>query len=111
MSEDKHQHLKGFLKQCFQDDGLKVELTSPLAIRYSYFHKMKFEVGSILKTLEVLKTFETKKEILNTLPFNSDQKILIRQSLWYSVVVNYGKFFSSKSQDQARVAHIKLESK
>ncbi len=111
MSDEKSKNLKGFLKQQYKDDGLKVELTSLIAIKYSYYHKIKFEIGNILKTLDVLQKIEQEKEILNLLGFASDQNILIRQSLWYAIVVNYAKFFTAKDRDQAIVAHVKLESK
>jgi hypothetical protein len=111
MSDEKSQNLKGFLKQQYKDDGLKVELTSIIAIKYSYYHKIKFEIGNILKTLDVLQKIEQKKDILNLLGFAPDQNILIRQSLWYAIVVNYAKFFTAKDKDQAVVPHVKLESK
>lgn len=111
MSDEKPQSLKGFLKQQYKDDGLKIELTSLIAIKYSYYHKIKFEIGNIIKTLDILQKIEQKKEILNSLNFASDQNILIRQSLWYAIVVNYAKFFTAKDREQAAVPHVKLESK
>lgn len=110
MSEKNSQNLKGFLKEQYKDQGLQVELTSMMAIRYSYYHKIKFEISNILKSLDMLFKIQQNTEILNLLGFAPDQNILIRQSLWYAIVVNYAKFFTAKDKDESVVSHIQLQS-
>jgi hypothetical protein len=108
---EKEKHLKGFLKEQFKTDGLKVELTSRMAIQYSYYHKMKFDVKNILEILEILKQIDSNKEIIETLPFSKNQKILLRQSLWVNTIVSYAKFFTSKDKDEADFTHIQFQEK
>jgi len=105
----KEKNAKFFLKEQFKKDGLKVELTSRMAIQYSYYHKMKFDVKNILDILEIIKQIDRKKEIIETLPFSKNQKILLRQSLWVNIIVSYAKFFTSKDKDEAEHAHIQFQ--
>jgi hypothetical protein len=111
MSDKKSKNLKDFLKEQYKNDGLKVELTSDAAIRYSYYNKMKIEGENILKILDALIILEQNKELLNRLSFSQDQKMLFRQSLWYAIVVTYSKFFTSKDKDESIVSRIQLQSK
>ena len=101
--------LTGFLRKQFTGDGLKVELTSKHAVRFSYYYKIKHETTTIKQLLDATMEIEKNKDILNSLPLTSNQKIFLRQSLLVNIVISYAKFFTSKSEDEAIVSHPKLK--
>jgi hypothetical protein len=55
------------------------------------------EISFIKKILLMAKEIEQSKILLDGLPFDSDQKIQLRRSLWVNMITSYAKMFTGKS--------------
>jgi len=94
MKMEKKNELIEFLKtQHPEPDKTYVDLLFPVAKRYALVQAVMVDLNNLKCINEILLSIENNKDILSCLPFDKNQSMLIRQSLWYTITIGYAKLF------------------
>lgn len=91
---DEKEPLREFLKnQHPEPDKTYVDLLFGVANRYAQVQAVIVDLNNLKCINEILLSIENNKDILSCLPFDKDQSMFIRQSLWYAIIIGYAKLF------------------
>lgn len=91
---DKKEKLREFLKmQHSEPDKIYVDLLFDVANRYAQIQAVMVDLNNLKYINEILLSIENNKDILSCLPFDKNQGMLIRQSLWCTIIIGYAKLF------------------
>jgi hypothetical protein len=95
-------NLKKFLRS-LNEHGWHIDIGSEIGHRFAILMSIKNEVNSILVQVELLKKIEKNQHInINTFP--KEEKLSIRQALWYSILVRYFKIFANASKSPGYIS-------